>query len=208
MSILDIFKQAMPGGGGGGGGGGQGTTAAGGFFGSGGTSNQAQTNTNTQNVQLTGGAGITSLGGGNIYSSTTDLGAISNAADISQHALDLGTTALNGGHDIAIAGLDNARSQLESSLLFGTDIIHGAFNFGTDITTKNYNALTDVTLGAFQFGQDALAANRGLVNSSLSGNAALAAQVSQSSQQSINDSLVKLAMIAAVGIAAVFIFKS
>lgn len=154
----------------------------GGFFGSGASETTTNTAVNTTNTQVTTG-GPTVFGNGDI--STTDLGAIDRAADISQSALDLGADAISGGNSVAVAGLDNARHQLESSLQFGQGIAGDAFSFVQNI-----------------LGHEA-----DVVNKSIAGNAALASQVSQSSQQTINESLVKLATIAALAIAAVFIFR-
>lgn len=193
---------------GGGGGGGQGATGGGGFFGSGATSSQNETNTNTQNIQLNP-TGNTVLGGGTI--TTTDYGAISRAADVSQAALDLGSASLDANSGVSIAGLDNAKSQLESSLSFASGITSNANTFAAGVASHAFDVSQSAFEGAIAAEQAAVSkaidSNAQTTAAAISGNNALAAQVSQSSQQSVNDSVVKLAGIAAFAVAAIFIFR-
>lgn len=171
----------------------------------------------------------------NNYSS--DYGAIDRAADISGAALDLGYRAINRNTDVAIAGLDNARDQMQYGLDFASRVNRDSLDATGDYMDRAYDFSGEQIQAAFQggfgiagdaldFGRNALNelgqnnaealafakavydGNSGLVDASLEGNAQLARQVSQSSQQSLNESVVKLAMIAAAAIAIVFIFKS
>jgi hypothetical protein len=70
--------------------------------------------------------------GSNNTVTTTDFGAISGAADISQSALDLVRHSLGDildtGERIANGGLENAQSAYAGSLDFASDIAKSAFD--------------------------------------------------------------------------------
>lgn len=186
----------------------------------GGDKQQSTQNTSTvTNTQLAGGdiQGNAVYGNRNILVQT-DQGALTAAADISRAAIELGRDSIASGESVNIAGLDNATRQLQNSLDFNSRSIdkfvdyadnttRGAFGFSADNLAASYDFSSGIGNKAFSFVEDVLQQNTGVVKDSLAGNAALARQVSQSSQQSINDSVVKLATIAALAIAAIFVFR-
>jgi hypothetical protein len=190
--------------------------------------NILQSTNTVSNTQLAGGDIETGnlVYGDNNRIFTSDFGAIDRAADISAAALNLGNNAIDRGTAVSIQGLDSAQRQLQSSLDFADramersydaqgdaiqNAFEGGFGIAGDALDFGRNALNEVgqnNADALAFAQSVYQGNSGLVKASLEGNAELAKQVSQSSQQSLNDSVVKLAMIAAAAIACVYIFRS
>lgn len=167
----------------------------------------------------------------------TDQGAIKGATDIASGALALGATGIAGnvaiaggglqvaddalkvGEHVAKYGLDNAQLQLETSLGFNSNIVNSALGTVKDTNAAAFDYSNKAFTSALGFGTSALNNNTDLakqfvdytsrvVGTAISGNAQLASQVSQSSGQTVADSLTKIATIAAIALIGIYAFKS
>lgn len=195
------------------------------------TSSSQQQTTETENLNLQSTSGVTVVGSSGV--TLTDQGAIKAGVDIGKSAINLGQSGIDAGIAVGTAGLDAARAAYSGSLSLVGDVTSQAIDaanrsgdrvarFATDAIDENsdlaktlnatsVNAVVDAGQGVLDFARtlftSALSANNQVVSQDIAGVNTLAAQVSQSSQQSINDAVVKLVTIVAIAGAAVLIFK-
>jgi hypothetical protein len=149
------------------------------------------------------------------------------ATDISHDALTLGRNALDTVESVSTAGLDHAQAAYGSALTFGGDALAAVkglalesndrvARFATDALATNYDTSTNALDAVVDAGShvldfaaglftNALDANQRTVDTNLKGVNALAAQVSQSATQSVNQGVQKVALYAFIAVAAIFI---
>lgn len=195
------------------------------------TSSSQQQTTDTENLNLQSTSGVTVVGSSGV--TLTDQGAIKAGVDIGKSAINLGASGIDAGVAVATQGLDAARAAYTGSLSLVGDVTSQAIaaanasgdrvsRFALDsldvnsdlartLNATSINAVTQAGAGVLDFARSlftsALSANNSVVSQDIAGVNTLAAQVSQSSQQSINDAVVKLVTVVAVAGAAVLIFK-
>lgn len=124
------------------------------------TASTQQQTTETQNLNLQDTGGVTVANSTGTRISTTDLGTVKVAADISQSALNLGRSALDANVSVTNAGLDHALAAYQTGLSFAGDIGSMAIDsanlsgdrvsrFASDALDVNSN-LAKTTIGAVQ----------------------------------------------------------
>lgn len=184
------------------------------------TSSSQQQTTETENLNLQSTSGVTVVGSSGV--TLTDQGAIKAGVDIGKSAINLGQSGLDAGVAVATQGLDAAHAAYTGSLSLVGDVTSQAIDaanrsgdrvarFATDAIDVNSDLAKQLSGGVLDYAKSlftsAIGSNTQLVNQAIAGDATLAQQVSQSSQQSINDAVVKLVTVIAVAGAAVMIFK-
>jgi hypothetical protein len=204
-----------------------------GFFGDlFGSSSHSQTTSSTSNVtntQLAGG----NIGGPVIYGSSgvsvnvTDGGAIQSATDVGLAALQLGAAATAAGDEVAIAGLSHAQDAYTSSLALVGDVTKNALNNNYGIASDSLNFAGKALDSVARFSSSALDSNTFIagkaldstaqaysdsLSSSTSANAKalqtvedIAAQVSQSSQQTTDTTVQKIIWALVIGVIAIVV---
>jgi hypothetical protein len=163
----------------------------------------------------------------------TDQGAVMAATDISDHAIALGIQEAQTGSAVAIAGLAHAQDAYTTSLALVGAVTHDALNnnfrladsaiastsryagkaldsvtrFSTDTLNSNGfiagKALDDVS-NAYAKAQSQTA---GFATQTLQAVESLAAQTTQSNQQSTDQTLTKIATAAALAVVAIMVFR-
>lgn len=184
------------------------------------TSSSQQQTTETENLNLQSTSGVTVVGSSGV--TLTDQGAIKAGVDIGKSAINLGESGIAAGVGVATAGLDAAAAAYSGSLSLVGDVTSQAIDsanrsgdrvsrFATDALDVNSDLAKQLSGGVLDYAKSifnaAIQSNTDTVQGAIAGDATLAQQVSQSSQQSINDAVVKLVTVLAVAAAAVMIFK-
>lgn len=186
------------------------------------TSSSQQQTTDTENLNLQSTSGVTVVGSSGVNLVQTDQGAIKAGVDIGKSAINLGQSGIDAGVAVGTAGLDAARAAYTGSLSLVGDVTSHAIDaanasgdrvarFATDAIDVNSDLAKQLSGGVLDYAKSifnaAIQSNTSTVAGAIAGDASLAQQVSQSSQQSINDAVVKLVTVIAVAGAAVLIFK-
>lgn len=186
------------------------------------TSSSQQQTTDTENLNLQSTSGVTVVGSSGVTLQQTDQGAIKAGVDIGKSAINLGQSGIDAGVAVGTAGLDAARAAYTGSLSLVGDVTSHAIDaanasgdrverFATDAIDVNSDLAKQLSGGVLDYAKSifdaAIQSNTSTVAGAIAGDASLAQQVSQSSQQSINDAVVKLVTVIAVAGAAVLIFK-
>jgi hypothetical protein len=191
-----------------------------------GSSSHSQTTSSTSqvtNTQLSGGplSGTVAYGTGNVINAV-DQGTVKAATDISDHALALGGAELQTGAAVAIAGLNHASDAYTSSLTLVGDVTHDSIAGISGATGKALDSID-------RFASSALDANTFIAGKSLdalsqsysdsltsvaNANAGalttvegLASQVSQSSQQTTDQTVTRIVFALALAVAAIMIYR-
>jgi hypothetical protein len=191
------------------------------------TSSSQQQTTDTQNLNLQSSSGVNVVGSSGV--TVSDQGAIKAGVDIGKAAINLGQSGIDAGVGVANAGLDAAQAAYSGSLSlagqaiasantsadnvarYAVDAIDENSDLAKTLTGQNTSFATDlfnsVVSALSAANSQAIGGETATLDQALSSNATLAQQVSQSSQQSINDAVVKLVTVIAIAGAAVLIFK-
>jgi hypothetical protein len=171
-----------------------------------GSSSHSQTTTSTSNVtntQLSGGplSGTVAYGTGNRITVTqSDQGAIQKATDISDHALALGQSELDSSTQVALAGFSTVAQQASKADDLVARFASSALDSNTYIAGKSLDALSS----AYSASLTQVANNQSGTLATVEG---LAAQVSQSNQQSTDQTLTRVAMYAALAAVAFLLLR-
>ncbi len=193
------------------------------LFGSSNHSQQTTSTSNVTNTQLAGGniGGNAVNGSGNTLISV-DPGAIKAATDISDHALVLGASEAAIGAKVAIAGLNHAADAYTSSLAFAGDVTRnsiGAVSSATGKAIDSVDRFSTAALDANTYiaGKSLDAVSQAYANSltevaqqnsgALYAVEGLASQVSQSSQQTTDQTVTRIVFALAAAVALIFIYK-
>ena len=190
---------------------------------------------NVTNTQLAGGniAGPAIYGssGVTINSTTTDAGAIQSATDIGAAALALGGAASAAGDEVAIAGLSHAQDAYTSSLALVGNVTKNSLNNDYAIASGAVDSVSTFAGAALdrtaRFASSALDSNTYIAGKALDATAQaysdslasstnanakalvgvedLAAQVSQSSQQTTDTTVQKIVWALVIGVIAIVV---
>lgn len=204
-----------------------------GLFGSSNHSQTTQSTSNVTNTQLAGGniSGPAIYGSDNVRVNITDGGAIQSATDVGLAALQLGAAATAAGDEVAVAGLAHAQDAYTSSLALVGDVTRNALNNDYAISSDAVSSVSTFAGAALdrvgRFASSALDANTFIAgkaldstaqaysDSLLSSNNAnakalgavedIAAQVSQSSQQTTDQTVTRIIWALVIGAIAIVV---
>lgn len=202
-----------------------------GLFGSSNHSQTTQSTSQVTNTQLAGGnlSGPVVYGSSGVSINVTDGGAIQSATDVGLAALHLGAAATAAADEVAIAGLSHAQDAYTSSLALVGDVTRNSLNNDYAISTNAIDSVSSFAGSALdrvgRFASSALDANtfiagkaldstsRAYSDSLLSSNNAnakalgavedIAAQVSQSSQQTTDQTVTRIIWALVIGVVAI-----
>lgn len=204
-----------------------------GLFGSSNHSQTTQSTSNVTNTQLAGGnlTGPVVYGSSGVRINVTDGGAIQSATDVGLAALQLGAAATAAGDEIAIAGLAHAQDAYTSSLGLVGDVTRNSLNNDYAISSDAIGSVSTFAGTALdrvsRFASSALDSNTFIAGkaldstsqaysdsllSSANANAKalgavedIAAQVSQSSQQTTDQTVTKIIWALVIGAIAIVV---
>lgn len=175
------------------------------LFGDSRSSTQTSTS-NVQNTQLAGGniAAPTAYGTGNVIQ-TSDVNALNTANNAFAAATDVGSAALGLGA-VAINATDHvAQTALDQGFNFGSLAIDSVSKFsGAALDSNTYVAGKSLDALSASF-SDSLATTANANAKALNSVEGLAAQVSQSSQQTTDQTVQHLVLYAAIAAVAIFV---
>jgi hypothetical protein len=185
------------------------------------------------NTQLAGGniAGPAIYGSSGNYINLTDGGAIQSASDIGLAALQLGSAATAAGDEIAIAGLSHAQDAYTSSLALVGNVTKNSLNNDYAIASGAIDSVSTFAGNSLdrvsRFSKDALDSNTYIAGTALDSTAQaysdslastsnanakalgavedLAAQVSQSSQQTTDTTVQRIIWALVIGVVAIVV---
>jgi hypothetical protein len=205
------------------------------LFGSSSHSQTTSSTSNVTNTQLAGGniAGPALYGSSGNYISVqnTDAGAIQSATDIGSAALALGAAASAAGDEVAIAGLSHAQDAYTSSLALVGNVTKNSLNNDYAISSGAIDSVSTFAGSALdrtaRFASSALDSNTYIAGKALDSTAAaysdslastananakalgavedIAAQVSQSSQQTTDTTVQKIIWALVIGVIAIVV---
>jgi len=169
-----------------------------------GSSSHTQTTESTSqvtNTQLAGGgiAGSAIYGSGNTVVAT-DAGAIQGATDISAHALALGAAEVDANKQVALMGIDAGANIGDKALDLVDRFSTNALNANAFIAGKSLDALS----GSYS---DSLTSVANSQSGTLAAVEQLASQVSQSSQQTSDKTVLKVVGFIALAVVALMVLK-
>ena len=201
------------------------------LFGSSSHSQSTQSTSNVTNTQLAGGniGGPALYNSSGNYIQLTDGGAIQSASDIGIAALTLGASATAAGDEVAIAGLSHAQDAYTSSLALVGDVTKNSLNNNYGIASDAIDSVSSFAGKALdstqRFASSALDSNTYIAGKALDATAQaysdslasstsanskalatvedIAAQVSQSSQQTTDTTVQKIIIALVVGVVAI-----
>jgi hypothetical protein len=201
------------------------------LFGSSSHSQTTSSTSNVTNTQLAGGniGGPVVYGSSGVNINLTDSGAIQGATDVGLAALQLGAAAGAAGDEVAIAGLAHAQDAYTSSLGLVGDVTRASLNNDYALSKSATDSVTTFAGTALdrvaRFSTDALDSNTYIAGKSLDATAQafsdslssvssanakalgavedIAAQVSQSSQQTTDTTVQKIIWALVIGVVAI-----
>ncbi len=201
------------------------------LFGSSSHSQTTSSTSDVTNTQLAGGniEGPAIYGSSGVSVTVSDSGAIAagsdlahhavqSATDISQAALSLGAATAAAGDEVAIAGLDHARDAYTTSMTLVGDVTKTSIAASSDLAGLAIDKVSRFASSALdsntyiagkaldstaQAYSDSLASASNANAKALNAVEDIAAQVSQSSQQTTDTTVQKIVLYAVIGAAVV-----
>lgn len=203
------------------------------LFGSSSHTQTTSSTSNVTNTQLAGGniAGPALYGSSGNVIVSTDGGAIQSASDIGLAALQLGSAATAAGDEVAIAGLSHAQDAYTSSLALVGNVTKNSLNNDYAIASGAVDSVSTFAGSALdrtaRFASSALDSNTYIAGKALDSTAQaysdslastsnanakalgavedIAAQVSQSSQQTTDTTVQKIIWALVIGVVAIVV---
>lgn len=203
------------------------------LFGSSSHSQTTSSTSNVTNTQLAGGniGGPALYGSSGNVIVATDGGAIQSASDIGLAALQLGSSATAAGDEVAIAGLSHAQDAYSSSLALVGSVTKNSLNNDYAIASGAIDSVSTFAGTALdrvsRFSKDALDSNTYIAGKALDSTAQaysdslastsnanakalgavedIAAQVSQSSQQTTDTTVQRIIWALVIGAVAIVV---